>query len=103
MMLQKAPSPKSILKGILKLKTEIKYQLFVRFIFDEERKRHFQFDLFEQECRNSDKRENSTKHSASVLQRPSLSVDDNLESDYLGFSLALARQLCTLIGYPLPA
>ena len=40
------------------------------FIFDEERKRRFQFDLFEQECRNSDKRENSTKHSASVLERP---------------------------------
>ena len=57
------------------------------FIFDEERKRRFQFDLFEQECRNSDKRENSTKHSASVLERPSLSIDDNLESDYHSHAL----------------
>ena len=51
-------------------------------IFDEERKRRFQFDLFEQECRNSDKRENSTKHSASVLQRLFLFIDENLESDH---------------------
>jgi hypothetical protein len=73
------------------------------FIFDEERKRHFQFDLFEQECRNSDKRENSKKHSASVLQRTSLDVDGNLKSDHLIFFLARAMQLCILIGYyPLP-